>query len=85
MRRPFTVVKSRRILSRMHSKEAQNFFSEVIRALGINFPGESDLAKGAKLKKLVRIIKDSPQHFVFGFRALRRTVLRTVSEFHVET
>lgn len=42
------------------------------RALGINFPGEGDLAKGIKFTKLVRIIKHSPQNLVFGFRALRR-------------
>lgn len=78
------MVKSERILSRMHSKEAQKCFSEAIRALGINFPGEGDLAKGAKLT-ISKDCKEFTPKACMWFHGFKKRILRTVSEFHVET
>lgn len=42
------------------------------RVSGISFHGEGDLVKGAKLTTFIKIIKDSLQNLVFGFKDLRR-------------
>lgn len=51
------------------------YFFKVIRTLGVNYPGEEEVAKNSKLTKLVRIMKDSHKSPVFDFRVLRRGFL----------